>query len=158
MLDGQGSESQVTTHSFRAYARHRGCAHGAVQQAYRRGRLKDSVVVVAGKPRIVDFGVADVEWERNTNHMKRSTFANGQEQGPAGLTLVDTDRLSVIRTGGHVVLCWLKSAGSNGDGPDPDNDPLFALTIGGASVLAKALEEKSRQTTDDLTGKPARPS
>jgi hypothetical protein len=52
--------------SLRAYARLRGVSPEAVSKAVMSGRLKESVVIVGGQPKIGDVGLADREWEANT--------------------------------------------------------------------------------------------
>ena len=53
--------------SVRAYARHRGCAPTAVDQAIRAGRLVLSIVRdEAGHPKIADPALADREWKAST--------------------------------------------------------------------------------------------
>jgi hypothetical protein len=52
--------------SLRAYARHRGCALNAVQQAIRAGRLSKSVKRDAEGGYSIDPKRADVEWEAST--------------------------------------------------------------------------------------------
>lgn len=52
--------------SLRAYARHRGVSVEAVSKAVMAGRLKESVVVIRGKPKIANIEVADREWGANT--------------------------------------------------------------------------------------------
>lgn len=55
--------------SIRAYARHRGCTHGAVQWAIREGRLLKSVIRdAAGRPKIRSAADADEEWLENTKY------------------------------------------------------------------------------------------
>ena len=49
----------------RAYARHRGCTHRAVQVAIASGRIS---TLAGGK---LDFAVADREWRENTNLIHR---------------------------------------------------------------------------------------
>jgi hypothetical protein len=57
----------VTTTSLRAYARHRGCALNAVQEAIRSGRLTKSVKRVKGRPpQIANVAAADAEWAAST--------------------------------------------------------------------------------------------
>ena len=53
--------------SVRAYARHRGCSHTAIQRAISTGRLAASIVRLPGKPPKVLAAVADQEWDRNRN-------------------------------------------------------------------------------------------
>ena len=54
--------------SLRAYAKHRaaaglpGCSPEAVSKAVKSGRLRDSVVLVDGEPKIADPELADREW------------------------------------------------------------------------------------------------
>jgi hypothetical protein len=57
--------------SLRAYAKHRGCSVEAVSRAVQRRRLRESVVMVDGLPRIRDAKLADKEWRLNTNSAKR---------------------------------------------------------------------------------------
>lgn len=53
--------------SVRAYARHRGVTHRAVQNAITKGRLVGSVGRGSRGPTIVDVILADHEWDRNTD-------------------------------------------------------------------------------------------
>jgi hypothetical protein len=52
--------------SQRAYAKLRRVSVEAVSKAIRDGRLRESVVIVAGKPKIRDAELADREWAANT--------------------------------------------------------------------------------------------
>src|SRR5690349_19377730 len=53
--------------SVRAYAKHRGVRHSAVQRAIEVGRLSRSVARDAkGRPSITDVTEADREWEATT--------------------------------------------------------------------------------------------
>jgi phage terminase Nu1 subunit (DNA packaging protein) len=52
--------------SLSAYARRRGVSVEAVSKAVERGRLRGSVVMVDGKPKICDAELADHEWQANT--------------------------------------------------------------------------------------------
>lgn len=52
--------------SLRAYARHRGVSVEAVSKAIMSGRLKESVVVIGGKPKVASVEIADREWDANT--------------------------------------------------------------------------------------------
>jgi hypothetical protein len=52
--------------SLSAYARRRGVSVEAVSKAVERGRLRGSIVLVDGKPKIADPELADHEWQANT--------------------------------------------------------------------------------------------
>lgn len=52
--------------SLSAYARRRRVSVEAVSKAVERGRLRGSVVMVDGKPKIADAELADTEWQANT--------------------------------------------------------------------------------------------
>lgn len=52
--------------SLRAYAKRRGVSAEAVSKAITAGRLRDSVMMVDGAPKIGDVELADREWEANT--------------------------------------------------------------------------------------------
>ncbi len=52
--------------SLRSYARRRGVSPEAVSKAITDGRLRDSVVMVGGAPKIADAELADREWEANS--------------------------------------------------------------------------------------------
>jgi hypothetical protein len=52
--------------SLSAYARRRGVSVEAVSKAVERGRLRGSIVMVDGKPKIGDAELADHEWQANT--------------------------------------------------------------------------------------------
>lgn len=52
--------------SLRAYAKLRGVSPEAVSKAVSTGRLRESVVMVGGAPKIADPAAADREWEANT--------------------------------------------------------------------------------------------
>ncbi len=56
--------------SLGAYATHRGCSKAAVSKAIKRGRLKGSVVLVGGQPKIADVELADREWTQNTDQSR----------------------------------------------------------------------------------------
>jgi hypothetical protein len=63
--------TQLPGSSLGAYAAHRGCSKQAVHAAVQRGRLQRSVERFDGVPRIVDFALADREWNGNTlSHMR----------------------------------------------------------------------------------------
>lgn len=53
--------------SLRAYAKHRKVSAEAVRKAIKTGRLRKSVVDVAGTPQIADIALADREWAANTD-------------------------------------------------------------------------------------------
>lgn len=57
--------------SLRQYAKRRGVSVEAVSRAIQRRRLSDSVVLVNGVPRIQNPKLADEEWARNTQTVKR---------------------------------------------------------------------------------------
>jgi len=67
------------------YARHRsgkglpGSSRMSVSNAVKNGRIKESVSVVDGK-QVIDFALADQEWERNTDSQKRVNAAGGVER------------------------------------------------------------------------------
>lgn len=52
--------------SLRAYAKRRGVSAEAVSKAIAAGRLRGSVVLVDGQPKIADVDLADREWDANT--------------------------------------------------------------------------------------------
>lgn len=52
--------------SLRAYAKQRGVSAEAVSKAVSSGRLRESVAIVDGQPKIRDPELADREWEANT--------------------------------------------------------------------------------------------
>lgn len=52
--------------SLRAYARRRGVSPEAVSKAITSGRLRASVVMVRGAPKIADVDLADREWTAST--------------------------------------------------------------------------------------------
>lgn len=56
--------------SLRTYAKARGISHEAVRQAIKAGRLKQSIVMVNGEPKIADEALADKEWAANTDQSK----------------------------------------------------------------------------------------
>ncbi len=56
--------------SLRTYAKARGISHEAVRQAIKAGRLKQSIVMVKGDPKIADATLADKEWAANTDQSK----------------------------------------------------------------------------------------
>jgi len=63
--------TQLPGFSLSAYAAHRRCSKQAVHAAVQRGRLQRSVQRFDGVPRIVDFALADREWNGNTlSHMR----------------------------------------------------------------------------------------
>jgi hypothetical protein len=77
--------------SLRAYASHRkqaglsGGSAAAVSKAVLRGRLKHSVVVVDGTPRIVDFAVADQEWAERSDYSRAPQRLVPQSREPSWL-------------------------------------------------------------------------
>lgn len=72
--------------SMRAYGRHRkerGLPGGnavAVSRAIATQRLLQSVVVVGGESKILDFTLADTEWERNTDRSRAPTSVKEQAE------------------------------------------------------------------------------
>ncbi len=50
-----------------AYAKHRGCTHGAVRKAILSGRLKKALVTDAAGKVSIDPVIADSEWQSNTS-------------------------------------------------------------------------------------------
>ena len=54
--------------SPQAYANHRGVSLPTIRRAIRRGRLKKSVAMIDGFPRIVDVALADQEMEASADH------------------------------------------------------------------------------------------
>jgi phage terminase Nu1 subunit (DNA packaging protein) len=52
--------------SFRTYATRRGVSPEAVSKAFDAGRLRKSVVIVDGQPKIADADLADREWAQRT--------------------------------------------------------------------------------------------
>jgi hypothetical protein len=54
------------TSSLRSYAKHRGVSVEAVSKAVTTGRLRASVTIVDGAPKIADVELADQEWAANT--------------------------------------------------------------------------------------------
>lgn len=52
--------------SLRGYATRRGVSPESVSKAITAGRLRSSVVLIGGQPKIADAELADREWEANT--------------------------------------------------------------------------------------------
>lgn len=52
--------------SLSAYARHRGISPQAVSKEVQKGRLKRSVTLIEGRPRILAVAAADREWEASS--------------------------------------------------------------------------------------------
>ena len=72
------------TLSIRAYAKHRGCHHSAVQRAIDSGRLVTSLVYDdAGAPGIADAAAADAEWAANTRSEREPLTSQIARQGGA---------------------------------------------------------------------------
>lgn len=84
--------------SFLAYAKRRGVSSEAVRKAHSDGRLRESVVMVNGKPKIRDPEVADREWDANTRPRADRPAAGRRPQSPPAppaptdLDIVLTDR------------------------------------------------------------------
>jgi hypothetical protein len=80
--------------TVRAYARHRGISHTAVQAAIRKGRLAASLKR-EGKKVSIDAAVADQEWTANTDLTKAPTSVKEREtahdQPPAAARAPDVD-------------------------------------------------------------------
>lgn len=66
MASRSKSKNATKPLSLRAYAKRRSVSAEAVSKAVADGRLRDSVVRVAGAPKIADPELADREWEANT--------------------------------------------------------------------------------------------
>lgn len=54
-----------------AYAKHRGCSHGAVAKAIKSGRLKHCLHTDEKGRISIDPVMADAEWDKNTNQAKQ---------------------------------------------------------------------------------------
>ena len=64
--------------SVRAYAKHRGVSHTAVQQAIASKRLTKSVRLnTRGNPEIISAARADAEWDANTDQSKPRNSVSG---------------------------------------------------------------------------------
>src|SRR5690606_425861 len=67
----------------RAYAKRRGGSAEAVSKAISSGRLRESVTMIGGAPKIIDPDLADAEWEANTQ--PRSDLPRAQQSLPDGV-------------------------------------------------------------------------
>lgn len=72
--------------SCRKYAERRGVSVEAVSQAIKAGRLRESVVLVNGNPKIGDPDLADREWNERTRPTPYSSTVSGEPQ-PKAATL-----------------------------------------------------------------------
>jgi hypothetical protein len=61
----------------------------AVSLAVKAGRLVKSVTFVNGQPKIIDPDLADQEWERNTDPMKRENAMGGHGKAAASVGVPD---------------------------------------------------------------------
>lgn len=72
--------------SLRAYARRRGVSPESVSKAITAGRLRGSVVMIGGQPKIADAELADREWDANTrprvDHPPRAPSEVNPEEVP----------------------------------------------------------------------------
>lgn len=107
------TETSSQTGGIRAYARHRGITHRAVQVAVDRGRLDASVTRTEDGRVVIDFALADAEWQANSS---RPTKAPPR---PAGAD--DVEHFSVLAHEGAVVVAALR--------PDGDDDDLDAWLV-----------------------------
>lgn len=68
LMGEQGqAEAVPLSGGIRAYARHRGTSHTAVQRAIRGRRLVKSLSADSKGAVLIDFAVADAEWEAHTD-------------------------------------------------------------------------------------------
>jgi hypothetical protein len=109
----------------RAYARHRGVQHAAVQKRIARGHLVDSIARVNGRV-VIDFRKADEEWARNTSRVRASPAAQ--------VPLVDSGQLSVLVVGGLIALAYDADARD-----DSESWRLFDMTRATAIELGERL-------------------
>lgn len=121
---------QVTTSGgLRAYARHRGVTPRAVEKAIATGRLLTSVRR-AGRRVVIDFALADAEWEQNSSPMhRRAAELAKAAAAPKPVSLFPPETFSVCRDLETVALVV-------GSGDDALVWPLAAST---AIALAAAL-------------------
>lgn len=148
----QGSQS------IRAYARHRGCTHRAVQRAIKTGRVSKALVVVNGRPRIADFELADREWLANTNVFKARfrrvpVAADQVPTPPTKGSLTETasedatdDESTSVPVSAEGMVVWQNAAGEIGIGiqtiPGDDTDRSwlgFRMSEDDARWLAREL-------------------
>lgn len=154
------------SHSLRSYARHRrehglpGRTHQAVRKAIAMERLRDSVTMVKGKARILDFKKADEEWARNTSPLKSPNFGlpeGGESDGgsidhvdvfdEAGLALIPEltrDRVHIFLSHGTVVF-------TIGDDPEFKDGLLWRMEPGLACLLGVRLLLRARDAGIDIS-------
>lgn len=79
--------------SLREYARRRGVSPESVSKAIAAGRLRDSVVLIGGAPKIADVELADREWEANTRPITASRRGTDDgEELPEGIPTFNVSR------------------------------------------------------------------
>lgn len=124
----------ATSGGVRAYARHRGCSHKAVQNAIRRGRLDKSVV----GGRVTDFALADREWELNRLRLRPPAADEDRDLQARDIRALEVDQgqLSVTRCGATLVFGCLQPDGA---APDPDASFVVPMSAGTARSLAARL-------------------
>lgn len=84
MVNGSHSTTRRGTKplSLTAYAKRRGVSTVAVSKAHAAGRLRESVVMVDGQPKIADPELADREWEANTRQRVDQSRASARTRQP----------------------------------------------------------------------------
>jgi hypothetical protein len=77
-----GEQAAIVGISLSAYAKHRGVSKQAVSKAVERERLKQSVVIIDGRPRIANVELADREWAQNTDLSRAPGYVKARESSP----------------------------------------------------------------------------
>lgn len=78
--------SNVKPLSLRAYAKRRGVSAEAVSKAITAGRLRESVILIGGAPKIGNPELADREWDANTRPRVDHPPPPSREQSRAAAT------------------------------------------------------------------------
>ena len=74
--------------SLRGYARRRNVSAEAVSKAVARGRLRRSVQILNGQPKIADPDLADQEWVENTQRRADHREGGGRQMRPVSCQFV----------------------------------------------------------------------
>jgi hypothetical protein len=128
--------------SLSAFARKVGCSVQAVSKGAKAGRLRASLGKdAAGRPVVVDFDLAALEWRENRGKLPPAPKLPEPNLDPTRET-VPRERLSVIRDGERIYLAWLRSGDGSVNGAyDDSSDPIFPISLDTAAELVLAIVE-----------------
>src|SRR5262249_22188597 len=113
--------------SLSEFAAGRGLSRQAVTKAVQRGRLKNSVVMVGGRPRLVSREAAEAEWRRNTHPLRggKRPVLDQQFTVPAE-DFYAGGYISVSKRAEGVVITWTEEPRQDGRRPEAHEVALDA--------------------------------